>query len=403
MSSDTISVKEEARQPTASEEAEIIARSRLFDAGAVALTEFTSRLGGGGFGDLRIEGSKANGHEQLFALRDLLQKIQADMNKTSAKCSHLEEDIESECGTPSRKTSKMSNKHAKTLEGVVERQTSDKFRDISIKFENLAEQMEKSKKETSMLGEEIDRLKEKVRKRAVSTVDQNARSEDQHRAIVKRVERLEKGKKSSNLDARVGKVEERIDGEVDARLAQLDTQMNQQELNARLFSSRIQNLENEQRMQAEKQLEAKVDGLSSDNKDLAKQVWDLGLAVDSAIGTGIRAERRAIECERKISGLGGKVDGLASMGTTFEEQFNDLEERVGGLDSSVELGSLADKADSHIGCLDKRLDRVEEHVKAFAEQLATSRRPGWVGWLIRLMRGSRFRTVSGSDVYHDIC
>ncbi|EME76883.1 uncharacterized protein MYCFIDRAFT_200892 [Pseudocercospora fijiensis CIRAD86] len=198
MSSGTTSGDKETTTPKAMEEVEDIARAKLHSAVADALTEFTSRLGGGGFGDLRIEGSKANGHEELFKLREQLLKIQEDQARQLAINTRLVELKENPPLPTSQGSSKMSVNSTKAMESVVERVTEKKFRDLAIKLDSAVSRQDKAETENKKLKDELDDLKMKQKKGTRNTESDYSVSLGQHRDLSKKVEKLQKQENSTN-------------------------------------------------------------------------------------------------------------------------------------------------------------------------------------------------------------
>ncbi|KAF7192417.1 hypothetical protein HII31_06449 [Pseudocercospora fuligena] len=317
MSSGTTGDSGETKKLTAIEEAECIERTKLFKAGAAALTEFTSRLGGGGFGDLRIEGSKANGHEELFKLREQLSKIQEDLSKTSAKqvkASRSEEGAEDDTSAASQKTTKMSGNSAKAMRNVVKTETEDAFRDINIKFENLEKRVQKAEDENVKLREQLKKVESKAKKGTIGSGSTGGPDQGELRAMGHRVEKLEDKLRPA--------------GELRTTQNTLVNNFNIMKThihdNPDSIEARIQ--EHDEAIQLIRRLCPDCDG----SENHYRYPYDRG-----SVGGEEQSLYRVRKCRREVAELQGEVDSLSQAHETFQNEANDdivlLEYRINKL------------------------------------------------------------------------
>ncbi|KAF7192281.1 hypothetical protein HII31_06313 [Pseudocercospora fuligena] len=172
-------------------------KARFFANAADALPAFNDRLGGGGFGDLLIKGSKttvSNGHAELFEIIRLLEKIQEDQTRViniEEKKSKAEELIQTTGqGTngATSKPSKMNSNMMAAVRALIKRETDDQFRDLRIENENLKKERLEDKKQIQQLGNKVEALESKIRKSASS--NQGGKS-SQHQDVTSRWPDLE--------------------------------------------------------------------------------------------------------------------------------------------------------------------------------------------------------------------
>ncbi|KXS97202.1 hypothetical protein AC578_862 [Pseudocercospora eumusae] len=161
-------------------------KARFFANAADALPTFKDRLGGGGFGDLVIKGSKTNvpnGHAELFEIIRLLEKIQEDQSKiidieekkSAAVATEGVDDVTIKAG-------KMNASSTAAMRALVEEMTGDQFRNLRIETDNLKKERLEDKKRIEKLENKVDTLEDKI-------------SMTQYQGVNGRVDKLEEKQK----------------------------------------------------------------------------------------------------------------------------------------------------------------------------------------------------------------
>ncbi|EME76885.1 uncharacterized protein MYCFIDRAFT_217129 [Pseudocercospora fijiensis CIRAD86] len=295
--------------PATSEKAEPAAKAKLHlerakmcSVTSAPVEDITSRLSGGNFGDITVDGSKdthPNGHRELSQLRELLTKVLDFQTKQLAIDERI---LQLKENTPQKGAdgnAEMSANNVRVMETVIEQKTNEKFRDISIKFEEMTKKLNKSEKRNEQLESELEALKTKMKKSAGG----NQRpSMTQHHRIVSRVADLEKKQKQttelsrnvellelqSQVQRQVNQLESTAAADYDyltRKVERLESDVSAQETLVSLhgprlvaMNGRVEELRNaESRIKMlEMNAEASTADWKREIKNLTEWVWDLG-------------------------------------------------------------------------------------------------------------------------------
>ncbi|KAF7192251.1 hypothetical protein HII31_06283 [Pseudocercospora fuligena] len=157
----------EAPESSSALNANKIAETEFWETAKASLAAFTSRLGGGGFGDLRLEGSKpthAKYHKEAWDIVEALQEAIKIKEREYRLAELAEQKKAEELQPPSKTTAKMSANNTKVMEGVIDRHLEDTFRDINIKMGEMATRLEKAEKRNAQLETKLGKFMAKSKK-----------------------------------------------------------------------------------------------------------------------------------------------------------------------------------------------------------------------------------------------